>query len=58
MQFAGLSHEQNLKKMRLLTFMQLAEGKKEVEFEQIQKEMELNEDDVEDFIIESKYLLK
>lgn len=38
--------------------MQLAEGKKEVEFEQIQKEMELNEDDVEDFIIESKYLLK
>ncbi|XP_064601463.1 eukaryotic translation initiation factor 3 subunit M-like [Liolophura sinensis] len=48
----GLSHEQNLKKMRLLTFMQLAEGKKEVEFEQIQKEMELNEDDVEDFIIE------
>ena len=53
--FAGLSHEENLRKMRLLTFMQMAENKKDIDYDSIQKEMDLNEDDVEDFIIDGKY---
>ena len=41
--------------MRLLTFMQMAENKKDIDYDSIQKEMDLNEDDVEDFIIDGKY---
>jgi len=48
----GLSHEQNQKKMRLLTFMQLAESKKELNFDTVQKELLIAEGDVEPFIIE------
>lgn len=48
----GLSHEQNLQKMRLLTFMQLAENKKELGFETIQKELQLQPDEVESFVID------
>lgn len=50
--FAGLNHEQNMKKMRLLTFMQLAEGTTEMSFETIQQELQLNENQVEAFIID------
>lgn len=48
----GLNHEQNMKKMRLLTFMQLAETNPEMSFETIQKELRVNEDEVESFIID------
>lgn len=48
----GLNHEQNTKKMRLLTFMQLAEGNSEMSFATIQEELQLNEDEVEGFIID------
>ncbi|RWS30505.1 eukaryotic translation initiation factor 3 subunit M-like protein [Leptotrombidium deliense] len=48
----GLSHEQNLHKMRLLTFMQLAETKKELSFESIQEELQLQDGEVEAFVIE------
>ncbi|KAJ8878328.1 hypothetical protein PR048_018905 [Dryococelus australis] len=48
----GLNHEQNMKKMRLLTFMQLAEGNSEMSFETVQQELQLREDEVEDFIID------
>ncbi|KAK3593943.1 hypothetical protein CHS0354_011554 [Potamilus streckersoni] len=48
----GLSHEENLRKMRLLTFMQLAENKKEIDYTTIQREMDIAEDQVEDFIID------
>lgn len=48
----GLNHEQNLKKMRLLSFMQLAESNPELSFEQLQSELQIGEDDVEPFIIE------
>ncbi|XP_065205728.1 eukaryotic translation initiation factor 3 subunit M [Planococcus citri] len=49
----GLDHDQNTKKMRLLTFMQLAENSNELSFETIQKELSINENDVEAFIIEA-----
>ncbi|CAG2058214.1 unnamed protein product [Timema podura] len=48
----GLNHEQNMKKMRLLTFMQLAEGNSEMTFETIQQELQLQDDEVESFIID------
>jgi translation initiation factor 3 subunit M len=48
----GLSHEQNLKKIRLLTFMQMSESQKEMSFETIKSELQLQEDEVESFIID------
>ena len=50
----GLSHEQNLRKMRFLSFVQLAEDKKEIDYAVIQREMQLEEADIEDFIIDGK----
>lgn len=49
-----LSHEQNIKKMRLLTFMQLAETNPEMSFQTIQDELQIEEDQVESFIIDGK----
>lgn len=48
----GLSHENNMHKMRLLTFMQLAEGKQELSFEIVQREMQINVDDIESYVID------
>ncbi|XP_044728174.1 eukaryotic translation initiation factor 3 subunit M isoform X2 [Chrysoperla carnea] len=48
----GLNHEQNLKKMRLLTFMQLAETQSEMSFDLIQEELQITENEVEAFIID------
>lgn len=48
----NLSHEANMQKMRLLTFMQMAEVKKEIAFSDIEKELQLTSDQVENFIID------
>ncbi|XP_054153753.1 eukaryotic translation initiation factor 3 subunit M-like [Oppia nitens] len=48
----GLNHEQNLQKMRLLTFMQMAESRKEIPFDAIQHDLQLNPDQVESFVID------
>lgn len=48
----GLNHEQNMKKMRLLSFMKLAESQPEMSFELLQKELEIGENEVEPFVIE------
>ncbi|KAF5287691.1 hypothetical protein FQA39_LY15791 [Lamprigera yunnana] len=48
----GLNHEQNMQKMRLLSFMQLAETNPEINFETIEKELQIDPDEVEGFIIE------
>ncbi|XP_055624039.1 eukaryotic translation initiation factor 3 subunit M [Toxorhynchites rutilus septentrionalis] len=48
----GLNHEQNIKKMRLLSFMQLAESNPEMTFQQLQDELQIEENEVEPFIIE------
>lgn len=48
----GLNHEQNIKKMRLLSFMQLAESNPEMTFQQLQEELQIGENEVEPFIIE------
>ena len=41
-------------KMKLLTFMQLAETKNEISFGQIQQHMQLGDNEVEEFLIERK----
>ena len=51
----GLQHEANMKKMKLLTFMQLAETRSQVSFGEIQKHLQINEADVEDFLIDRKF---
>lgn len=48
----GLNHEQNMKKMRLLSFMQLAESNPEMTFAFLKEELQIEESDVETFIIE------
>lgn len=48
----GLDHTQNMQKMRLLSFMQLAETCNELPFELIQTELQIEADGVERFIIE------
>lgn len=52
----GLNHEQNMKKMRLLTFMQLAETNPEMSFQTIQNELQIEEDKVESFIIDGTFI--
>lgn len=51
-QSLGLSHDRNMKKMRLLTFMQLAESQPEMSFETVACELQLEAHQVEPFIIE------
>lgn len=48
----GLNHEQNMKKMRLLTFMQLAESNPEMSFDMLTKELQIKEGEVEPFVID------
>jgi len=48
----GLKHEENLTKMKLLTFMQLAETKSQITFTEIQQHMQLGDNEVEDFLID------
>lgn len=43
-------------KMRLLTFMQLAEGSSEMSFDTITSELLISEDQVEEFIIDGNVL--
>lgn len=48
----GLNHECNMTKMKLLTFMQLAETRNEISFGDIQKNLQLGDNEVEDFLID------
>lgn len=54
MESSGVKHEKNLTKMRLLTFLQLAENQKELTFDTISKEMQIPSNDIESFIIEGR----
>jgi len=48
----GLNHDQSVHKMRVLSFMQLSEGASEISFETVQREMQLQPEEVESFIID------
>lgn len=52
--FTGLDHEANVRKMRLLTFIQMAENQTEMSFELIMQELQLGSEEVEGFIIDGK----
>ncbi|KAI4880195.1 hypothetical protein NFI96_026026, partial [Prochilodus magdalenae] len=49
----GLSHEQNMSKMRLLTFMGMAVETKEICFDTMQQELQIGAEDVEAFVIDA-----
>ncbi|XP_061706112.1 eukaryotic translation initiation factor 3 subunit M [Cydia pomonella] len=48
----GLNHEQNIRKMRILSFMQMAETNPVITFDEIVSELQIEEKDVEAFIIQ------
>jgi len=48
----GLKHEDNMRKMKLLSFMQMAENRSEISFKEIQQAVQLGEGEVEGFIID------
>jgi len=48
----GLKHEDNTRKMKLLSFMQLAENRSEISFAEIQQSIQIKEDEVEEFLID------
>jgi len=48
----GLKHEDNTRKMKLLSFMQLAENRSEISFAEIQQSIQIQEDEVEEFLID------
>lgn len=47
----GLSHDQNLQKMRILTFVSMAIDQKDIPFATIENELKIDSEDVEGFII-------
>ena len=47
----GLKNEDNLAKMKILTFMQLAETRSDIKFSEIQQHMQITEAEVEEFLI-------
>lgn len=49
----GLSHEKNLHKMRVLTFMSMGEAKSEVSFDDLSKELNISFEEIEEFVIEA-----
>lgn len=50
----GLDHEQNIRKMRLLTFMMIADSQSTVDFKTVVSEMGVKESEVEQFVIDGQ----
>ena len=49
---SGMDHEKNINKMRILNLMTLAENNKEIPFELLQKQLQIESDDIESFVID------
>ena len=49
--YSGLDHENNIKKMKILTFISMAENNSEISFENIEQELEITSNQVEEFLI-------
>ena len=52
--FAGLLHNDNLQKMRLLTLMLMAEDQQQIDFTTMQRELQLPADEIEAFVIDGE----
>lgn len=50
----GLDDAQNIRKMKMLTFLHLAEGRNIIDFKLIQSEIGVDNDGVEQFIIDGE----
>lgn len=50
----GLDEAQNLRKMEMLTFLHLTEGRNAIDFKLIESEIGVATDDVEQFVIDGK----
>jgi len=49
---SGMSHERNVNKMRILTLMSLAESNKELPFDLLQTQLQIEADEIESFVID------
>jgi translation initiation factor 3 subunit M len=49
----GMNHEKNIDKLRILTLMTLAENNKELPFETLQKQLKIEADEIESFVIDA-----
>ena len=49
----GMDHERNQSKMRILSLMSLAENSKELPFELLQKQLQIEAKDIESFVIDA-----
>lgn len=49
-----MNHEKNIDKIRILTLMSLAENNKELPFDLLQKQLRIEADEIESFVIDGK----
>lgn len=49
---SGMNHERNVHKMRILTLMSLAESNKELPFDLLQTQLQIEPDEIESFVID------
>jgi len=49
----GMNHEKNIDKLRILTLMSLAENNKELPFDLLQKQLKIESDEIESFVIDA-----
>lgn len=49
----GMDHERNINKMRILSLMSLAENSKEIPFELLQKQLQIEVNEIESFVIDA-----
>lgn len=49
----GMNHEKNIDKLRILTLMSLAENNKELPFDLLQKQLRIEADEIESFVIDA-----
>ena len=52
-----MNHEKNINKMRILTFMSLGENSKVITFDVLQQQLQIDQGDVESFVIDGNQLL-
>lgn len=49
----GMNHEKNVDKLRILTLMSLSENNKELPFDTLQKQLQIEADEIESFVIDA-----
>ena len=52
---SGMNHEKNINKMRILNLMTLAENNKEIPFELLQNQLQIQPDEIESFVIDGTH---